>query len=215
MKDGYYLKCSCKKCGGHIEFPANGEGATVNCPHCNQPTKLTLDEPPAKPLARGIPMPGILAGVGLLLAAAGVAAFFFLHGRNHAAAVIAPPGKVVTAPTNQSPPAATEKPATAPETKPGPKRPKSASDLKVGEVKLEKTKGSSLVYAIGTVTNNSDYQRFGVKVELDVFNNNETKISTTSDYISILEPRREWSFRALIRGPGAASARISTVKEEE
>lgn len=213
MKDGNYLKCSCKNCGGHIEFPASGEGATVKCPHCNQPTKLTLDAPSAKPPARGIHAMGILAGVGLLVAAGG-AAYFFLHGRNQTAAVVATPVSMAGASTNQPSLGATNTSGAA-DAKAGPKRAKSATDLNVSEVKLEKTKGSSLVYAIGTITNNSDYQRFGVKVELDVFNANGKKVSTTSDYISILEPRKEWSFRALIPGSHAASAKISTVKEEE
>jgi len=92
---------------------------------------------------------------------------------------------------------------------------KSASDLKVSEVQLEKTKGSSLVYAVGTVKNESDYQRFGVRIELDLFNQNGAKLGTSKDYIAILEPRREWQFRALIPDPKAVSAKVATLKEEE
>ena len=101
------------------------------------------------------------------------------------------------------------------ETQPVVKRKKSASDLKVGEVKLEKTKGSSLVYAVGTVKNDSDYQRFGVRIELDLFNQKGTKIGTTQDYIAILEPRREWQFRALIPDSKTVTAKVATLKEEE
>jgi hypothetical protein len=211
MKDGYYLKCSCKSCGGRIEFPATGEGATVNCPHCGQPTRLLLDEPAKKPPARHGAMAGTVAAVVCLFAAA-MAAFYIWHSKKSPALAPQPPTKIATVHTNPPaipPPArTTDKPA-------GPKRKKSASDLKVSEIKLEKTKGSSLVYAVGTVTNDSDYQRFGVKVELDVFDAEEKKVGKTQDYIGILEPRREWQFRALILESHAATAKVSTLKEEE
>src|SRR5215831_19093898 len=35
-----YFKCHCQKCGGHIEFPSNGAGVTINCPHCGKETVL-------------------------------------------------------------------------------------------------------------------------------------------------------------------------------
>jgi len=35
--------------------------------------------------------------------------------------------------------------------------------------KLEKTSGSSLVYVTGTIRNDSERQRFGVKVEFSLF----------------------------------------------
>lgn len=210
MKDGYYLKCSCKHCGGHIEFPATGEGATVNCPHCGQPTRLLLDEPTAKPPVRSGAMAGTVAAV-ICLFAVGMAAFYFWHSKKSPEPVPAPL-KIATAHTN---PPATPPPVQNSERPATPKRKKSASDLKVSEVKLEKTKGSSLVYAVGTVTNDSDYQRFGVKVELDVFDAGGKKVGKTQDYIGILEPRRDWQFRALILESHAATAKVSTLKEEE
>src|SRR5207249_1091109 len=43
-----YIKCSCQKCGGHIQFPAEGTGLTVACPHCGQkPTLATSKTAPA------------------------------------------------------------------------------------------------------------------------------------------------------------------------
>src|SRR5439155_24953611 len=41
-------KCSCSQCGNHIEFPLEGAGALVACPHCGQQTRLTLEAPPAR-----------------------------------------------------------------------------------------------------------------------------------------------------------------------
>jgi hypothetical protein len=34
------ITCSCNNCSGHIQFPANGLGQTINCPHCGVDTVL-------------------------------------------------------------------------------------------------------------------------------------------------------------------------------
>jgi hypothetical protein len=211
MKDNYFLKCSCMNCGGHIEFPATGEGRTVNCPHCGRPTKLSLQEKsPGTPQRKGGRTGLLAATVCLVLAGAGAGVYFFVLKPKESQTAPTPPVKVATTPTNTPPPPATNVP-----TEPVVKAKKSASDLKVSEVQLEKTKGSSLVYAVGTVKNDSDYQRFGVRIELDLFNQKGTKVGTSQDYIAILEPRREWQFRALIHDSKAVTAKVATLKEEE
>lgn len=40
MDEPQYVKGACKKCKGHIEFPAQGIGQTIECPHCGKKTKL-------------------------------------------------------------------------------------------------------------------------------------------------------------------------------
>ena len=45
MAETKFLKCPCDHCGGHIEFPADGIGATIPCPHCARPTELALEIP--------------------------------------------------------------------------------------------------------------------------------------------------------------------------
>jgi hypothetical protein len=42
-----YAKCACQNCGTHLEFPTEAAGATINCPHCQQPTVLAVAPPPA------------------------------------------------------------------------------------------------------------------------------------------------------------------------
>lgn len=46
MDDALYAKCSCQQCGNHISFPVEATDSTVDCPHCAQQTRLTLDAPP-------------------------------------------------------------------------------------------------------------------------------------------------------------------------
>jgi hypothetical protein len=35
-----FLRCPCNNCSGHIEFPSDGVGQTVTCPHCGMETLL-------------------------------------------------------------------------------------------------------------------------------------------------------------------------------
>src|SRR6266404_5185372 len=50
MTKAKYLKGECGACRGHIEFPAEAAGTTVDCPHCGKPTELLLAAPPEEPL---------------------------------------------------------------------------------------------------------------------------------------------------------------------
>src|ERR1043166_4319370 len=56
-----FAKCSCQKCGNHIEFPIAAAGAGIDCPHCAQPTVLTLIAPDPVPSAGRPSAPEILA----------------------------------------------------------------------------------------------------------------------------------------------------------
>src|SRR5947208_123705 len=45
-----HLKGHCQSCGGHIEFPAEAAGMSVDCPHCGKVTELLLATPPEEPM---------------------------------------------------------------------------------------------------------------------------------------------------------------------
>ncbi len=56
MNEQLVAKCSCSNCETHLEFPIEGAGTIINCPHCGQPTELSLEAPaparsPDKPSA--------------------------------------------------------------------------------------------------------------------------------------------------------------------
>ena len=92
---------------------------------------------------------------------------------------------------------------------------KSIDDFKVSKINLQKSPGSSLVYAVGTVRNDSDVQRFGVRIELDLLDAAGRKIGSTKDYVKVIEPRREWRFRALVLARGTASVKLAKIGEDE
>lgn len=117
-------------------------------------------------------------------------------------------------------PIATNKPPPAPEP---PKEPKSPNDLKVSALTIEKSKSSGkdkaktseLVYAVGTVKNESDWQRFGVKVVCDLFDAKGNNLGMATDYIQVIEPRKPWTFRALALDKKAVSARLKSINEDD
>jgi len=91
----------------------------------------------------------------------------------------------------------------------------STNRLTIGVITLEKAKNSSVVYALGQIKNESDDQRFGLKIELDLLDGSGSKIGTATDYLAILEPRKDWHFRALVLETRAVSARFASIKEDQ
>jgi len=88
------------------------------------------------------------------------------------------------------------------------------ADFQRTSVTLQKNPGSSLVYAIGTLTNKAARQRFGVKLILDLFDEAGVKVGETTDYQQLIEPGGQWNFRALVVAPKATSARIDSIHED-
>jgi hypothetical protein len=219
-----YCKCPCKECGNNIEFPAYAARTTVPCPHCGQWTELLLPETVVERKRMDL---GTIAIICCALLVAGYALWMQFHKKpaeddSVRAPVVKvvpkPVAKVVVVPTNLPPTnvpppiVVTQAVVQAPVT---PTKPKSPDDLKIGKVELEKTPGNSLVYAVGTVKNNSDWQRFGVKIELDLLDAKGDKIGNSQDYKDILEPHQDWQFRALIPNKRTASAKVTSLKEQD
>lgn len=99
-----------------------------------------------------------------------------------------------------------------------PKGPKLLDDLKVTQVALEQpkgAKGSRLVYVTGLLKNDSDHQRFGVRVELELLDAATNKVGTATDYRQMLDPRASWQFRAIVTDRRATAAKLVGVKEDE
>ena len=91
---------------------------------------------------------------------------------------------------------------------------KRVEDLKTGAIAFDRQPGSSLVYATGTLSNTSDSQRFGVKIELEVLDVANRKVGAASDYTQVIEPHKTWAFRALVTDAKASTARVARIVEE-
>lgn len=217
MSEPNYLKCHCQNCRNSIEFPAAGLGQTTTCPHCGQLTVLVADagdaaETPSAPTRKSRDkFVGMVAGV-LILASATVGVMVLRNRTAQNATNEEAKSKAEAAATSfsTSPKTAEGEPAAPPT----PSAPKSISDLKSGPITLEKAKGSSLVYAVGILRNDSVHQRFGVNIELELTDARGNKAGKAKDYRAVLEPRQEWRFRALILDSKAVAAKVSSIREE-
>jgi hypothetical protein len=192
-----YLKGECQHCSGSLEFPAESIGLTATCPHCGKETELQLATPPIQPtVPRRIIVWTLLAIVllvgGLIVSVAGL---------KHYQKQLAERKKQAVAPAT-APAQALEDPF-------------ASQGFKTSAVQLEKTSGSSLVYATGTVANQTDHQRFGVRVELDVLDGAGRRIGSAKDYQAVLDPKAEWRFKALVIGSNAVSAKIGALTEDK
>jgi hypothetical protein len=58
MSQIVYLKTPCERCSGHIEYPSELTGQSIECPHCQQVTSLPPPLPPSfTPPPPPIPLP--------------------------------------------------------------------------------------------------------------------------------------------------------------
>jgi hypothetical protein len=187
MSDTGFLKCSCQKCGGHIEFPSSRSGEVIDCPHCNEKTMLVADR-------SQIVVDSIL--VVFMLIAAGA---MFYRPKIQNPPSIPSPNAVTPAQTNPVPPDAVPK----------------FNDFDIGQITFKKVEGSGLVYAVGTLRNTTDRQRFGVRVQMDVLDEQDTKIGSASDYIAVLEPRKDWQFRAMLTETKGVKVKLTSIEEQK
>ena len=202
-----YLKGACQQCGGHIEYPAEHIGMTVTCPHCQQETELLLLAPPAEST---IPRRALVwTAIAIITLGLGLGGALMALKRAQKWAERQKRAAVTQAATP------VEQPQTnAPELGEATNSP--ASDgLATSTVSLEKTPGSSLVYAVGTLKNTSNRRRFGIKVELELSDAAGQKLGTASDYRQVLEPGAQWEFKALVMDSKAAAASIVAIKEDQ
>jgi len=67
MSPNKFLKCTCQGCGGHIEFPVEGIGQTIPCPHCGVETELMLESPEPTSAVSSRSLKWLIAGVIILV----------------------------------------------------------------------------------------------------------------------------------------------------
>jgi len=200
MSTANFVKGECRQCAGHLEFPADAVGKIIECPHCGQPTELVEVLSPSKTSR----FQWILFSIGVFIGAAGIATGFFLIKKSGRAAVS----------EASVPPLRSTNNSTAPVRVRNDPNETRTNDFGVSAIKLDKTEGSSLVYATGKIRNLSSNRRFGVKVELNLFDTNNNQVGQAKDYQPLLEPGAEWHFKAMVMESKAASAKLNSVLED-
>jgi hypothetical protein len=204
-----FAKCACQHCGGHIEFPIDGAGQKICCPHCDRPTLLSVSKTAPVEVGGGrAARKRIFRGFAIAACVLAAAAVVIFHNFNpnlnlnpkRSPAAPIPPTAVVA--------------VSIPPPKPKPP-PDPWHGLKAGPVTLEPAADGHLVYAIGTLTNDTPRQRFGVKVELDVLDEYDKRLGAATDYTDMIEPGKTWKFRAMVTDKAAAAAKLTNVKEQK
>jgi hypothetical protein len=193
------LKGPCSHCGGVLEFPAESTGLTIDCPLCGQPTELLLERPVEEPT---IPQKTIIwTFVAVLILAGGLAGSMVALKRAQ---------RLVNKKNKPAPQLAVVTNEMIAENS------SRQNGFHASGITLEKVPGGSLVYAVGTLTNASARQRFGVKIELELLDASGQRVGTATDYRGVLEPKAFWLFRALVVDPKTTvSARLSQIKEDQ
>ena len=208
-----YFKCACQRCGKHIEFPSNGAGVTVDCPHCGKKTVLGVATDSSPTAVKSKKSLWVATGLIAMVAVGGVGAFLWIQkqkpketaitaGAKPAVAAVSP---LVASAATTNKALASEEPAVTAET---------VDDFSVGKISLQKMQGSSLVYAVGTAKNSTGRQRFGVRIELNLLDKQDRNVGVVSDYISVVEPHKDWQFKALLTHTGVAKVTVADIKEQ-
>ena len=203
MPETKYLRCTCASCGGHIEFPADGIGMTIPCPHCACETELTLVEPEESSAHSRNVKWAITGLVILVVGMAGVSGAWVMAQK------LRQKSRDLHVTIQHEP---SSKPNSALRSRTT--KPYVTNNFSVSELKIEKVPGSTVEYAVGTVQNQTDQQRFGVTVELDLFDAAGRRIGAAKDYRAVVEPKGEWAIRAVLLQTKVASARVMSVREQ-
>ena len=190
------LSGECQHCGGRFEFPAEAAGLTGECPHCGQPTECLLAAPPEEksPAQNRAIIYTVVAVVILIGGLIGA-----LVALKRAQRQFGRKQEVQTQTSTLSPP----KPAD----------PFATEGFRSSTVTLETMPGTKLVHAHGSIVNTTNRQRFGVKVELELFDAGGKWLAKATDYKDVIEPNAEWKFRAPVVEKKAASAKVAAIKE--
>jgi hypothetical protein len=187
----------CQHCGGTIFFPAENTGKIARCTLCSRETELVLAVPDT-----GSPLPKktiIFTVVAIVILIGGLIALQIAVKRAKKLVSQSDGNVPANAQLNSAPTAGSF----------------ATTGFGASSVAVEKAGGSSLVYAVGTITNLTDRRCFGVKVELDLLDRSGQRIATTKDYQSTLEPRATWRFKALVMDRSVDAAKITAIKEDQ
>jgi hypothetical protein len=200
-----FLKGECQHCGGHLEFPAEIAGLPADCPHCGQQTDLLLAAPPQEPTVPRRTIVWAVIGIVILGLGLGGALVALKRAERWAARQKRQSEESLAATAPSTPPAEVA----------GIADPQAQNGFAVSAAELEKAPGTSLVYAVGTLKNTSNHKRFGVKVELDLFDASEQKVGMATDYQQVMETNATWRFKALVVDSRATTAKVATIKEDQ
>jgi hypothetical protein len=192
-----FLKCACSHCGEHIEYPAEAAGESTICPHCGQQTELIVavpDRDAEAPRRRWVPW--VLAGF-VIMGIAGASAPLLL--KRALARRQIDTGQTEN---SQRPAGVTSSDLLL------------ISDFAAGPILISKGTQSSIVHAVGSLSNTLGRQRYGVRVEIELADALGRPNGKATDYVAVMEPNTVWQFRAMVLSANAATGRVARIREQ-
>ncbi len=205
MSTTKFLKCSCTECRGHIEYPADAAGVTIECPHCQKPTLLTVEAATPAGGASGRSWKfWVIVSALIVLVLLAVAVPVLV--KRIADRLVRKPG--IRAVTQAPAPPSNNLPAV-----PASSGPDVRNDFEVGPVSIDKS--GSIIYAEGTLKNTLPKQRFSVRVDVELHDSSGRDAGSATDYTPSIEANGEWRFRAMVLKKEAASARVTRIREQK
>ena len=87
-------------------------------------------------------------------------------------------------------------------------------DLKVDKFELTKVPGTTLVHVTGTVKNRSEQQFQSVRIDFKLLDKSNKQIGTATDFIMLLEPKAEWTFKAQVLETEAVKAELDKISHQ-
>lgn len=192
-----FLKCSCRHCGGRIEYPAEAAGLTLDCPHCAAQTELIVEVPEieaSRPRRTWL----VWTGIGVLLVLVGMTAWVAVTLKRIERRTASKSRGVATTAAAAN--------ATA-------KSPLVLNNFEISDVRV--IREGSLSYVVGTLKNTLPKQRFSARAEVELLDEAGRSVGLVSDYAPSIEPHGEWRFRALILKGAPAEGRITRIREQQ
>jgi hypothetical protein len=198
---------------------------TINCPHCGKNTVLGVSSGTSPTAGESKKVLGVAVALMVVITGAVVA---FIWPQKQKVSAAAPPPIAVAAPV--VPVTKTNKPVSRPVSQPAPvantaNEPASSTvdepvsstinDFDVSKISLQKTLGSGLVYAVGTLKNDVGRQRYGVKIVLNQLDEKGQNLGVVSDYVSVVDPQDTWRFKAVLTSPHVAKVTVAVIREQQ
>ena len=88
-------------------------------------------------------------------------------------------------------------------------------EVELRRYELQPAKGGEPACVAGKVVNHTAARFYSVKVEFDLFDKEGKPTGSTAEYLSILEPKDSWDFKAAVSRPDAATAKLVKIAKEK
>ncbi len=181
----------CSECGGSIQFRAELVGTMAQCPQCGKQTELMLALPPEESSAPRKGIAWMVIAVVILIAGL-IASLIALKRFERLAASRNARVEAVAGTNGVAVPAG----------------------LEVSAISLEKGRGNSASYAVGTVVNTSSRRRTQISVEFDLLDSKGQRVEVARVFKPTLDAGAKWEIKVAVAADSkAVSVKLASVKE--